>query len=203
MLRDILPLIVGFVLTTVLGGLLGAYLQQRSWAHQNEARLREEEQHRAGEVCHAVSVLLDKRLYRMLRLAYAMGGYARGSIQEDALEERFQEYDAVLHEWNDRLNLNLAQVGTYFGQSARDYLDFELYERFKRAGRHLENAYRHTRQEQPKEPDRDELLTELANLNHAVYQLNLFMMTQLRGGLVGRRAPEPVLPPSLAVTQPD
>jgi hypothetical protein len=40
------PLVVGFLLTTVLGGLLGTYLQRRSWEHQNEAQLR---QGRAGQ----------------------------------------------------------------------------------------------------------------------------------------------------------
>jgi len=47
-METLVPLVVGFVLTTVLGGVLGSYLQRRSWDHQNEARLREEELRRAG-----------------------------------------------------------------------------------------------------------------------------------------------------------
>jgi hypothetical protein len=58
MINSIVPLVVGFMLTAVLGGLLGTYLQQRSWKHQNDARLREEELRRADDVCHAVSQLL-------------------------------------------------------------------------------------------------------------------------------------------------
>jgi len=42
-METLVPLVVGFVLTTVLGGVLGTYLQRRTWDHQNEARLREEE----------------------------------------------------------------------------------------------------------------------------------------------------------------
>jgi hypothetical protein len=53
--------VVGFLLTTVLGGLLGTYLQERSWSHQNEARLQEAELRRAEAVCQPVSGLLDKR----------------------------------------------------------------------------------------------------------------------------------------------
>jgi hypothetical protein len=40
----------------------------------------------------------------------------------------------VLHEWNDRLNLNLALMGTYFGESARDWLDLVIYENFRSVG---------------------------------------------------------------------
>jgi type II secretory pathway pseudopilin PulG len=42
-------IVVGFLLTTVLGGLLGTYLQQRTWEHQNRARLREDELRRAAD----------------------------------------------------------------------------------------------------------------------------------------------------------
>jgi hypothetical protein len=58
-METLVPLVVGFVLTTVLGGLLGTYLQWRTWDHQNETRLREEELRRAGAVCQPVSGLLD------------------------------------------------------------------------------------------------------------------------------------------------
>jgi hypothetical protein len=38
----IINLFLGFLFTTVLGGVLGSYLQQRAWNHQNEAHLKEE-----------------------------------------------------------------------------------------------------------------------------------------------------------------
>ena len=65
--NEIIALVVGFVLTTVLGGWLGAGLQRRTWDHQNEVQLRQDELRRADDVCHSVSTLLDKRLYRMRR----------------------------------------------------------------------------------------------------------------------------------------
>jgi hypothetical protein len=40
----------------------------------------------------------------------------------------------VLYEWNDRLNLNLALMGTYLGESARDWLDLVIYENFRSVG---------------------------------------------------------------------
>ena len=52
-----------------------------------------------------------------------------------------REYDAILYEWNDNLNLNLALIGTYFGETARDWLDGQIYEDYKQVGTKLENYY--------------------------------------------------------------
>jgi hypothetical protein len=109
----LVPLVVGFVLTTVLGGLLGTYLQRRTWDHQNRARLRQEDLRHAGDVCRAVSELLDKRRYRMLRLFFAVRGRARETVSAEVLAERFSGYDQVLYEWNaglDGLGARLAEL---------------------------------------------------------------------------------------------
>jgi hypothetical protein len=45
-----LPILLGFVLTTIIGGLFASLLQQRSWRHQNESRLREQNISRASDV---------------------------------------------------------------------------------------------------------------------------------------------------------
>jgi hypothetical protein len=122
-METLVPLVVGSVLTTVLGGLLGSYLQRRTWDQQNEARPREEELRRADTVCQDVSRLQDKRRYRILRLSSAVRGRARGTVSAKVLAERFSAYDEVLYEWNDSLNVNLAMVGTYFGGHRRDLLE--------------------------------------------------------------------------------
>jgi len=98
---NILNLLVGFILTTVLGGVLGSYLQQRSWNHQNKIRLKEEELRQGSEVCHSVSQLLDKRLYRMRLLSTACQRYPQGSLSKEVLEQRYQDHDEVLYEWID------------------------------------------------------------------------------------------------------
>ena len=68
---DIVGIVLGFALTTIAGGWWAARLQDRSWARQNELRLREAERERAAAACRDVTSLLDRRLYRMLRLLYA------------------------------------------------------------------------------------------------------------------------------------
>jgi hypothetical protein len=108
MATEIVALIVGFVLTSVLGGLLGTYFQRRTWEHQHDAQLREQELERASQTCYSLSVLLDRRLYRMVRLQRAIARCQEGGFTRDDVETRFRAYDEVLFEWNDALNGNLA-----------------------------------------------------------------------------------------------
>ena len=182
-------LVVGFLLTTVLGGLLGTYLQWRSWKHQNEAQLREAERHRAGEVCHAISGLLDKRRYRMLRLFYAVEARTRGAVSADVLAEKHGSYDRVLYEWNDVLNVNLAMAETSFGRVAREELE-RVYATYAAAGGELEDAYRVAAQG-PGRTNLAQLGGRLDGLDRVAYDFSLLMMTQLLDGAVGRRAPHP------------
>ncbi len=195
-------LLLGFLLTTVVGGFLGSYLQQRAWKHQNEAHLKEEELKRAGEVCESISQLLDKRLYRMRRLYFACQGYAQGILAKEVLERRLKDYDEVLYEWNDKLNVNLALIGTYFGKLAHAYLNF-VYQSFKDTGNDLEEAYRAVNQPSNAYSGFSKLLHQLDQLNQQVYGLGAFMMTQLRGGEIGRRAPEPLSASPSLLKKPD
>jgi len=180
---NLFNLLVGFILTTVLGGALVSYLQGRSWDHQNKARLKEEELKRGSEVCHSVSQLLDKRFNRMRRLYDA----CQRSLSKEVIEQRHQAYDEVLDEWNDSLNLNLALVGAYFGNSARAYLISDIYEPFKKAESALERAYTEVSQKPDAHYDFSELLKQLDQIKESVYQFVRCMLTQLRGGLVERK----------------
>jgi hypothetical protein len=170
----------------VFGGALGWYFQDRTWKRQNDARLREDELRRADDVCRGLSALLDKRLYRMLRLFHAIRAEAGGSRSTSA-DARLQDYDAVLLEWNDRLNLNLAMVGTYFGDTAREWLD-RIYEGFRDLGLQLEARYR-DRSAATGGAD-EHIERAYAQLNDEVYRFGLLMMTRLRDGKVGRNAPD-------------
>jgi hypothetical protein len=189
-MSELLPVVVGFVLTTVLGGVLGTYLQRRAWDHQNESRLREDELQRAAAVCQSVSELLDKRRYRMLRLLAALRGQGSGTGGPEKLTASLDAYDAVLYEWNDRLNVNLAMVGTYFGEQARDWLE-QAYETYKSVGIELETAFR----ERPQGPALDTVRNSLAELDSVAYRLTLLLTTHLREGTVGRAADQPVPSP--------
>ncbi len=199
-MAQVLSIASGFVLTTLVGGWWASRLQGRSWDRQNRLRLEEEERERAAAVCRELSALLDKRLYRMRRLYWAIAGHAEGSIEADLLETRRKDYDDILYQWNDALNTNLAVVGSHFGEAVRTYLDL-LYDHYAEVGQELERGLRAAR--------RGEDLTDFArlggefeggtpgSLNSKVYRLVFTMMSQLRDGLVGRAAPDKSPVPTL------
>ena len=202
-MSDVVPIALGFALTTVAGGWWAARLQatvvgspERPASEGGGATARFQPPARI------VSLLLDKRLYRMRRVYWAIESF----LEEDPaakqrLDARLSDYDDVLYEWNDRLNVNLALLGSHFGPSAREYL-YRLYEDFRRVGAQLETAARHARHGIDVAPELRAMDGEFEgwhpqSLNQRVYLLGLAMMTQLREGLVGARAPDKLAIPTL------
>lgn len=202
-MSEVVSIAIGFVLTTLVGGWWASRLQGRSWDRQNRLQLEEEERKRAAEVCRELSALLDKRLYRMLRLSSAIAGYADGSVKPELLEARWKDYDDILYQWNDALNTNLAIIGSHFGDGARNHLE-RLYEDFRRVGSELERGLRSVRRGEAI-PDFDGINGEFegwhsGSLNSRVYLFVFTMMSQLREGLVGRAAPDKMPTPAAAPT---
>lgn len=194
-MENVVGIVVGFVLTTIAGGWWAARLQERSWVRQNDAQLRQAERERADAACQELLSLMDRRLYRMQRLYWAASG---ASVDVDELERRRLDYVAILFAWNDRLNTNLALVGSHFGDEARAYLD-RLYEHFKGVGQELEAIMRATRAGEDPTPAATAVGREFdgrepGSLNDQIYQFGLLLLGQLRDGRVGRRASEPSAP---------
>lgn len=200
-MAQVVSIAIGFVLTTLVGGWWASRLQDRSWDRQNRLRLEEEERERAADVCRELSALLDKRLYRMRRLYWAIVGYAEGHVDSAMLEARRKDYDDVLYQWNDVLNTNLAVVGSHFGEAARTYLN-RLYEHFRRIGNQLEQGLHAVRRGEDlagfEQLDSEFEGRDSWSLNSNVYDLVFTMMSQLREGLVGRAAPDKAPVPVLA-----
>jgi hypothetical protein len=82
--EQLITLVVGFALTTIVGGLLGAYFQRRTWDHQNERTLAEADRSHATQTCRELSQLMDKRLYRMLQIRWALFSDKPGSRHDRA-----------------------------------------------------------------------------------------------------------------------
>ncbi|HEV2825170.1 MAG TPA: hypothetical protein VG035_08190, partial [Actinomycetota bacterium] len=82
-MKQLTPLLVGFLLTTVAGGLLGYFFQRRSWSHQYEVQFRAQERERATKAFEEISRLLDKRLYRLRQLYWGLSGPTERRREED------------------------------------------------------------------------------------------------------------------------
>lgn len=193
---QVVLLLLGFLLTTVLGGLLGYVFQQRAWSHQFEVQRRSAERAAATSALDELSSLLDKRRYRML-LVYWRLDWRDSSEFEDALKS----YRAVLEEWNDGLNRRLALVATHFGADLKRELD-TLYEEYREAGRLLELAIK-ARRAGERATDRKALSELLDGLNIRNYDFAAAGLAAIIAGRVGRDLPLAQRQPTQTLPRPD
>lgn len=59
---QLVTLVIGFALTTVVGGARGSWFQRQAWDHQNDRSLAESDRDHATQTCRELSQLMDKRL---------------------------------------------------------------------------------------------------------------------------------------------
>jgi hypothetical protein len=179
MTDQIVLLVLGFALTTVVGGVLGYYYQRRTW----DANRREGERTAAANVFDDISRAMDERLYRM-RLVY--WGLKQGDDQR--IKDAMNEYRVALTKWNDNLNRNLALAYRYFGADVWRFLSNLLYEEFAVIGRHLEDRYRDRHGPTPTPEETARLYISgrrLQALSTDIYELNRFMILMIQRGQVG------------------
>jgi hypothetical protein len=172
-------LVLGFVLTTVVGGILGYYFQRRTW----DANRRESERTAAAGVFDDVSRAMDERLYRMRKLYWSLK-----ARDEERIAAAMDEYSSALVKWNDSLNRNLALVYRYFGRDVWAFLSRTIYEEFAVIGRHLEERYRLKHDSASRPPDAAHLhITgrRLQALSNDIYELNRYVIAMIRRGTVG------------------
>jgi hypothetical protein len=174
----LVPLVVGFLLTTVVGGLLGVYLQRRSWSHQYNVQLAAARRDRAVALFEELSRLLDRRLYRMRRLYWTIRRERERPLSERGAKS-LEDYDAVLFEWNDNINRNLALLERSFGSRMRERLDNEIGATMRSVGVALENELKNP---SASETDLNEIDSRLDRLANLIYAYNIEMLASIQGG---------------------
>ena len=179
--NQIILLLLGFILTTVVGGLLGSYFQNRNWRHQNQVKLIEAERATATKIFESLSSLMDKRVYRMMQLNWKIRD---DSVDVESLEKHMEAYREVLYEWNDNLNRNLALTQNYFGSKIRGKLEGTIYEKFSAIGASLEKGY-WERKRSGSANDFKKTTLGLTNLRGNIYSLNVQMIGLIQRGEVG------------------
>ena len=202
---DLILLIVGFVLTTVLGGALASFLQSRTWNEQLRVQRRDEAKQQALTTFEEISRLFDKRIYRMRLLNVALANARRDEGSAEALTAAREEYRAVLMEWNDNLNRVLALTEVSFGSDTRAAVE-ALNHRYAALGRALDLVLR---LDLRRDPDPIALPSidfprRMRWLSDGVYDVNLRMLSILRDDeRPADRPPLPVGRPWLALGDQD
>ncbi len=115
-------LVLGFVLTTVLGGLLGAGLQRAQWNRQARLEIAKKNFSDATELVDAVLDLTDRRYYHL----YRWYGAVRDHDSDERISEREHQYFLHVHEWNETLRSHHQGLRRHLGVShALSYLNYQ------------------------------------------------------------------------------
>lgn len=146
--HEVMLLVLGFLLTTVVGGIVGAKLQRREserlmetsmaqarrqWrAQQDQAGLD-----KASSVRERLARLLDSRMLCMRQLA---DDYKSSGTPPQRLLTHEREYGKVFRDWNENLNLNVFLVEEYFGGKLRKQFENEVLPEFARIHIQLKKA---------------------------------------------------------------
>src|SRR5205807_6782877 len=136
MTDDLIKLTIGFLLTTVCGGLLAFVFQRRQAEYQWLRTRREKELTDAQAVFDEVSRLLDRRLYRTRQLLWSFDRLLAGR------QQCLDDYRTIVTEWNDNINRILAMLTIHFSIERRNMIDNQIGAQFRAIGHSLEQAIR-------------------------------------------------------------
>jgi len=109
--NELILLLAGFLLTSVCGALIAAWLQGRAWNHQHLTSVCESEVRAGLEAYQTLSDVMDTRLFRTRRLVWKL----EETKTADGVRLERSEYRVALDEWNVHLNRNRTMVKRYFG----------------------------------------------------------------------------------------
>lgn len=120
----------------ILGAIIGAWFQQRSWRNQHWEELRLQRIAAASRTAQDLSKFIDRRLYRQRRVIWAVR--KGGSEQAAAIED----YREAIFEWMDNLGRMKAELWQSFGRYTA--IDFEdrIHDQFALVGRNIEAQIR-------------------------------------------------------------
>ena len=174
--QELVLLLIGFALTTVVGSFLTDQFQSRAWVREDRAKRQQEQMTRASAIYEEVSRLMDKRLFRLRTL--------QGALEQDATAEEVTNarvaYRAVVAEWNESLNRNLVVTEMYFGVDARNQLELDIADGF----RQLQNQAIRT-VDRPTKINLDCLQTGANDFNPHIYAFNQLLLARLQRGEIG------------------
>ena len=165
-------LVVGFLLTSILGGGLTALFQHLGAAAQRKQARAQQVWGERRQAFETVSRLMDRRLYAVRQFAFALDNRQR--LGADFVEKRLEEYRTVLQEWNGSINSNLALLEIYYGPPCREEFDSVLGKEFVDTGALVEDAYRAGAP--------SGVGARIEALKHRVYHFNLRLLRILDDG---------------------
>jgi hypothetical protein len=114
--------VLGFLLSSVLGGLVTYAFQRLSWRRQAKLELYSQRYRDGNEFLDRLSSLIDRRYYALMRLLWAV----QESAPPETYDEREQAYFKTVIGWNNNLRAMHNRVRILVGEEkALAFLDYE------------------------------------------------------------------------------
>jgi hypothetical protein len=176
--HEIALMVLGFFLTTIVAGGITFWYQKKAWDRDDLSKRKQEEINRASVLFDDLSRLLDKRLYRLRNVQWALEGEKKAS-QEELAALRAQ-YRAIIVEWNESLNRNLALTERYFGSDVRSQLEGSISGEFIALHKELKQVL-----SDPNDENIAQLEAHIDRFNPQIYIFNVRMIELLQRGEVG------------------
>ena len=106
-MTQIATVIVGFILTGIVGNRLAQAWQQRHWLSQQRFLGHEKEYTSLRDLCDEISKSISRRLWAMRRVQLS---FSSGTID---VRERLKAYDEALSGWNESLSSFYVRLTLY------------------------------------------------------------------------------------------
>lgn len=133
-LLALLPIVVGFILTGVIGNRLLQGWQARNWLLQQRFLGQEKEYLALKDLADEIVTLLGVRIFYMHRLNRALASGTDGKV-----DSRLQEYDEALKRWNERLTSFYIRLPILAGNGLALRLENSIQTELVKTGAAIEN----------------------------------------------------------------
>jgi hypothetical protein len=133
---NFLFLILSLILAAV-GAAVGAWLQHRSWIHQQWEKLRANRTQAALETVKYASELIDRRLSRQRQFLWAL---QQGDLS--TLHDAQREYRVAVCKWMENLGRIKTELWAAFGELTVISFESDIHDSFAQNGRSLEREFR-------------------------------------------------------------
>lgn len=176
-MASILSVVIGFVLTGLIGNRLVQAWQSRNWFLQQRFAGKEKEYLALKELADEIAVLLGIRMYHMQRLAGSLL-----KISDEKLATRVAEYEEAVKRWNERLTSFYVRLPLLASYEMAHRLESSLQVEFVNLSTSIDKLL-HDRQAggAPSKREIEAVGSKLSNLQGRVINFNKEMLRTVEG----------------------
>ena len=174
--NELVLLVLGFFLTTVLGTVLMNNYQEHTRIETERTTRFQAELSRATAVFEEVSRMLDRRLYRTRVVVWAL----KDNKSEANIKVAREEYKKAIADWNENLNRIFSLIEYSFGAEQRTTLESVLAEHLRSIHIDIDTCLTDRKSCDPKKID-----DKINDFNPQIYAFDAKILSFLKDGSVG------------------